>query len=391
MRILLLAPHPFYEERGTPIAVDLLVRVFSERGDAVTLLTYHLGLERSYPGVTIRRIRRLRRITRVRPGFSIRKLACDWYLLREAWRLARDHRYDLIHAVEESVFIALLLRRSFGVPYVYDMDSSMPHQIVEKHAWARFLLPFMKWTEAAAIRRAEAVVPVCDSLAQRALACGARRITTLRDISLLPLLAGDAGQEPGLPAVKGTTFMYIGNLEPYQGIGLLVRSFAAAVREIRDVNLIVVGGNPQDIASYGRLARELGVEKQVFFVGPRPLSMMGRLFQSADVLVSPRTQGENTPMKIYSYLDSGRPVLATRLPTHTQVMNDNVALLEAPEPESFARGMVRLARDPELRHRLAESAKRVSSERYSFEAYRRTLTSLYESLEAGVRLRRTSS
>ena len=43
---------------------------------------------------------------------------------------------------------------------------------------------------------------------------------------------------------------------------------------------------------------------------------------AADVLVSPRLKGLNTPMKIYSYLDSGSAVLATRLRTHTQVLDD---------------------------------------------------------------------
>ena len=56
----------------------------------------------------------------------------------------------------------------------------------------------------------------------------------------------------------------------------------------------------------------------------------------ADVLVSPRTKGANTPMKVYSYLDSGVAVLATRLPTHTQVMNDETALLAEPTPEDFS-------------------------------------------------------
>jgi len=33
MRVLVLAPHPYYQERGTPIAVDLLVRALSQHGD----------------------------------------------------------------------------------------------------------------------------------------------------------------------------------------------------------------------------------------------------------------------------------------------------------------------------------------------------------------------
>jgi hypothetical protein len=50
MNILLLAPHPFYQERGTPIAVDLLLRVLAERGEQVDVLTYHEGEDRAYPG-----------------------------------------------------------------------------------------------------------------------------------------------------------------------------------------------------------------------------------------------------------------------------------------------------------------------------------------------------
>ncbi|MCX7007397.1 MAG: hypothetical protein NTY53_09155 [Kiritimatiellaeota bacterium] len=56
MRILLIAPQPFYQERGTPIAVDLLLRVLSERGDEVHVATFHEGADVVYPGVTLHRI-----------------------------------------------------------------------------------------------------------------------------------------------------------------------------------------------------------------------------------------------------------------------------------------------------------------------------------------------
>ncbi len=58
--------------------------------------------------------------------------------------------------------------------------------------------------------------------------------------------------------------------------------------------------------------------------------------------MSPSDLGANTPMKVYSYLDSGRPVLATRLPTHTQVMTDDIAELADPNPQTSADAMSRL-------------------------------------------------
>ena len=79
------------------------------------------------------------------------------------------------------------------------------------------------------------------------------------------------------------------------------------------------------------------------------------LLAQADVLVSPRITGDNTPMKIYTYLHSGKPILATRIPTHTQVLHPGVAMLAAPQVEEFAGAMARLARNEELRARLGEA------------------------------------
>ncbi len=80
MKILLLAPHPFYQERGTPIAVDLLVKVLSDRGDQVDILTFHEGENREYPNVSVHRINPLLKIKGISPGFSLKKLYCDLIL-----------------------------------------------------------------------------------------------------------------------------------------------------------------------------------------------------------------------------------------------------------------------------------------------------------------------
>ena len=85
-------------------------------------------------------------------------------------------------------------------------------------------------------------------------------------------------------------------------------------------------------------------------------------------------------MKIYSYLDSGQPVLATRLPTHTQVLDKEIAMLADPESQSFAEALVTLARDSDLRKRLGKAAKKRVAEQYSIEAYKEKLANFYASL-----------
>ena len=100
-------------------------------------------------------------------------------------------------------------------------------------------------------------------------------------------------------------------------------------------------------------------------------------------MITPRivsTQGVNTPMKVYSYMDSGVAILATRLPTHTQVLGVDTAALAAPEAAAFAAQLVRLLRDAELRKRLAAAAMSRVRREHSYESFRETVNRIYDGL-----------
>ncbi|HVG07431.1 MAG TPA: glycosyltransferase family 4 protein, partial [Thermoanaerobaculia bacterium] len=166
----------------------------------------------------------------------------------------------------------------------------------------------------------------------------------------------------------------------YQGIDLLLASFARALAEVPRARLVVVGGEEERIAHYQGEAARLGIAGHVHFAGPRPLEELGDCLRQATVLVSPRVHGTNTPMKVYSYLDSGRPLLATRLPTHTQVLDDEVALLADPTPEAMGKGIARLLQDEVLRERLAANARRFAQAELTPEAFRRKLLAFYHAV-----------
>ncbi|MBU0679674.1 MAG: glycosyltransferase family 4 protein [Verrucomicrobia bacterium] len=382
MKILLLAPHPYYQERGTPIAVDLLLKALSARGDEIRVLTYHEGAERDHPNVRIERIRPKPGVKRLGPGFSLKKLYCDIFLFQKAVSLTHQFRPDLIHAVEESVFIAQFLKAVYRIPYIYDMDSSLPEQMCEKNSIFSMLSPLLRWFEKRAVRNARAVVPVCGHLVQLADRYGSKRTVLLRDISLLDQFGeSDPADLRWEDSRAGVRFMYVGNLESYQGIDLLLESFAIARKRSADISLIIVGGTEKHIAAYRSKCVALGISDAVTFAGPAPLKHMRQLFGKTDVLVSPRTKGVNTPMKIYSYLDSGKPVLATDILSHTDFMTPAISFLAPPEKEAFAEAMLTLARDKELRERLGEAAHAHISAQNSFESFSKTVNDLYDDLE----------
>jgi len=383
MKILLLAPHPFYQERGTPIAVDLLLTVLSRRGDQVDVVTFHEGADRAYPGVTLHRIPRLPGMRGIRPGFSFKKLVCDVFVLAKALRLAARGHYQVVHAVEESVFMAMLIRLCLRTPYVFDMDSSLPRQMTEKFRALAAFSPILKWFEGRAIRHALAVVPVCDALAELARPYAPRKLCLLRDVSLLAATPATGAMElpPALSALPHPCFLYIGNLERYQGLDLLLDSLAIVLKSGVKAALVIAGGKEADIRHYQEKAKMAGLDENVRFLGPWPIGRMADLFAVADVLVSPRVQGNNTPMKIYSYLQSGKPILATNLPTHTQVLTPGVAVLASPTPEGFAAGMRELIEHPAQGQELARRAKALADAQYSWPVFERTVRELYAWIE----------
>ncbi len=388
MRILFLAPHPFFQARGTPIAVDLLLNVLSKLGHQVDVVTFPEGEDRHYPNVQIYRAQSGFKISGIRPGFSIKKLYCDWGLYRSAHDLLRKKQYDLVHAVEEAAFLGLIFARRYGLPFIYDMDSSLSAQMANKSVLFSLLKPLLTRMEAKPIKKALAVAPMCQDLADVAGQLrDPKSIFVIKDVSLLDAPGEGEGTaastalrevvQNDLPIV-----LYVGNLEKYQGVDLVLRAARQLSPEQPVANFIFIGGVSEDIRKYQDLARSLGIDNCVYFLGPRPVEQLGGYLRQADILVSPRTQGTNTPMKVYSYLHSGTPTVATRLPTHTQVMNDDIAVLAEPDAAAFALALRSLLDDPEKRQRIGRQAREYAEREHGHENFVASVTELYSFVEA---------
>ena len=299
-----------------------------------------------------------------------------------AIKLLNAHEYDLVHAVEEASFIAAALKKRYKIPFVYDMDSSMAQQITEKFAFAGILRPLLRSLESYAIKQSLGVIAVCRYLEDIVSALDPLKpVLRLEDISLL---GEPAGREEDLREefrIDGKIIMYVGNLERYQGVDLLLSSFQRVTEEIQDAHLIIIGGDERGIERYRKAASLLKLGDRTHFVGPRPLAALGSYLEQADVLISPRIQGANTPMKIYSYLDSGKPVVATSLLTHTQVLDDEIAVMVDPESMDMAQGILSLLMDEERSKGLAERARERVRQEFCREAYERKLSGFYSEIE----------
>jgi glycosyltransferase involved in cell wall biosynthesis len=382
MRILIVAPQPFYQERGTPIAIRMLVETLCSQGHAVDVLTYHEGMDLEIEGLRILRTPRLLGVRNIPIGISWQKLICDFLLCGKLLALALSHRYDVIHAVEESVFPSVLLRPFSRARVVYDMDSMLGDQLVAK--W-RLLKPgarILRALERATIRRVDAVFAVCPDIATHVAAeAPGVPVFLIEDVALpSQAAAGRAQRLRESLGIKGILALYVGNLQRYQGVEQLIRGMALIPAE-SPITLVLIGGSPVDIARLRAVVKKLQLEARVLLLGPRPLAHLADLLAQADVLVSPRWRGHNTPMKIYSYMQSGTAILATHIRSHTQVLDEECACLVDTGPEALARGLLHISGNPGLRARLGAAARRRAIEHYSIDAFEEKVRAAYQTLE----------
>ena len=382
MKILLLAPHPFFQERGTPIAVKLLIETLCIQNHEVDLLTFNEGKNLYIRGLKLFRIPKIPLIKKIPIGFSWKKAIADVLFSFYLIKFLMMNNYDVIHAVEESIFPAAFLNIFFKKRLIYDMDSSLSEQLYEKWEFLKHMKLIFNSFEKWAIKQADIIVPVCKYLAEKVnIYEPGKRVYMLEDIAF-ETNSEDQNDENFRKSFNAVDLfaLYVGNLEHYQGIDLMLEGISL-LKINKSFILIIIGGLEKDIQFYKEKIKILGIEDKVAFIGSRPLQNLMYYLKQADILISPRIKGKNTPMKIYSYLASGKVVLATNIYSHTQVLNSNCSYLVNPNSEDFADGLSELMNNESLRKTLGAAGKQLAYDNYSISSYKRKLEKIYTEIK----------
>ena len=382
----MIAPQPFFRPRGTPFSVLHRIRGLQRLGHTVELVTYPFGESPQLSGLVIHRSARPPAVRDVPIGPSLAKLLLDGPLFFKASGLARSGRFDLIHSHEEAGALGAWLARRTGMPHLYDMHSSLPQQFANfgRFNWRPVVGAFRAF-ERYVLRGADGVIAICPELRDHVLASGYRGplalIENCLDFEAPKYTQGDLNQlRRSLDLGGARVVLYTGTLEAYQGLDLLIGAVPEVVKNVPEVRFVLVGGAPRQIEQLRRLAGELGCDSHVQFVPAVEPTEVFLYLKLADVLVTTRERGTNTPLKIYQYLRAGRPIVATDIRSHTQVLSSDSAELVEPRPADIARGLVAVLSDPAKAGRLAESASRLADESYSERIYLERLSAILAEL-----------
>ncbi len=376
MRILMISPQPFFEPRGAPFCVYQHVKALIELGYEVDLVTYHIGQDIKLPGLRIFRAPAIPFLRSVKAGPSLAKIPLDLLVfLTAAWRLSLK-KYRFLHAHEEAAFMGVFLSAIFHTKHLYYMHCDLPDLIAGSgFTKSKLLLRFADFAQKLMVQRANTVITFYPELEATARKLAPKTpIHTILPPALdedLPLASQAEVDElrRKLKLGTGPVLVYTGTLENYQGLDILLQSVSTVAKSFPTARYVIVGGKPEQVEELRKQARELGVADKVIFEGQRPLEDMPRYMAMADILLSPRSKGTHTPLKLYTYLRAGKPLLATSIRSHTQILTPDVALLVEPTPEGLADGTLTLLRDKAMAQELAICAKETAEQNYSWNAF----------------------
>ena len=388
LRILMVAPQPFFSARGTPFSVLHRIRALLEHGHTVDLVTYGYGEDIPLPGLTTYRCGKLPLIDKVKIGPSIPKIFLDVLLYFKTRKLLKTNQYDVFHSHEEAAFFALSFGKKMNMPHLYDMHSSLPQQLSNFKAYnIGFIRKLFESLEHKVLSSCDAVITICDDLG-KIVDSGYpdkphRMIENIGEDRKV-FKANGVDWKSKLNIDDQAVLLYTGTFEAYQGIDLFLEAMPAVLEQHPQTMALLVGGRDEQVAAYRALSEQLGILNNVIFTGTVHPENIPSLIDLSSVIVSPRSRGTNTPLKIYNYLRTSKPLVATDRLTHTQILNTEIAHLVAADKTSFANGIIKVLEDSDYAKQVAENARLFAEQHFSDDSYLEMVDDIYKKMFANL-------
>jgi PEP-CTERM/exosortase A-associated glycosyltransferase len=302
----------------------------------------------------------------------LKQLALIEGLTRRMRQVAKAVKPQVLHAHSPSLnaIAALRVGRALQIPVVYEIrafweDAAVDHG-TSRPGGLRYRLS--RALETYALRRVDAITTICEGLRGDVLARGipAPRVTVIPNA--VDSLRFRAAPPPNrmLAQRLGLTGQpllgFIGSFYAYEGLALLLQAMPRMLLSMPSLQLLLVGGGPQE-AELRALAARLGLEGKVRFAGRAPHQQIAEYYSLIDILVYPRLPMRLTelvtPLKPLEAMAQGRLVIASDVGGHREMIEHGKTgmLFKAGNPDALAGQVLYLMRHAELWPALRRQAR----------------------------------
>ncbi len=387
MRILMLAPTPFFSDRGCHVRILEETKALQRLGHEVIVCTYGHGDDP--PDIRIARAPDMPWYQKFEPGPSLHKLYVDPLLLARAVATGMRFRPHVIHAhLHEGAVLGILLRQLFKVPLVLDYQGSFTEELAENGTLERGTLSY-RLSLAAEGRLYKYVNAILCNTQYSAMALR----STLRDagdrVQVIPDGADsqfyrrvDARQlaklreELCLPR-DSKLVVYAGTLNRVQGIEVLLSAAKVLLSSREDVSFLVMGSNVQ---VYEAQTQRMGLSGRVKFTGRIPYHLTPAYLSLGDVAVSPKLSTTEGNSKLFAYMGVGLPTVCSDLPVNREILGDLGVYAKTGDAQSLAAGLAQILDSAAARQKLGPALRERLEREFSYATIGQRLSDVYSTL-----------
>lgn len=362
MRIIMIAPTPFFADRGCHTRIYGQISALQRMGYKIKLVTYGLG--REIDGVETIRCFNFPWYKKLSAGPSVWKIFLLPFIAFKAKKVIRVYKPDIVYAyLHEGACVAKFCSFFQKEPlYVFDCQGSLSGEIVQ-HRFVKdgsILYKLFCWLE----RRIDGWFPVVTQSENLYMQLKHMGVPESRIINALDAVDTSlfAPCRPDMELVEKYQInvseprvLFMGLLEEYQGVDLMFEAFQYVCRQIPKVQFIVIGY--PNIEKYQKLAKDLGIAKNVIFVGKIRFEETPRYLSLASVAVAPKISTSEGDGKIYNYMAMQMGVVCFDRQISREIMGDTGIFAELKNSGDMADKIMMLLNDRDLTERLGQKAR----------------------------------
>lgn len=386
-RILILAPTPFFADRGSHMHIAEQTYALGRLGFTTKIVTYHLG--RDLPGLDIVRTIKIPWYKKLGPGPSWHKFYVDILLLFTAIRVTRQFKPDIIHAhLHEGCVLGWVLKKMFHLPLVFDMQGSLTGELIAHNfplVRPQTLRTWWYKLEKIIDHLADALIVQSTEMQQEAqnhFHVPSQRVFIAYDgVSTEQFVPGGADQillqKLAIPPGK-KIIVYLGGLSPHKGVDIVLDAFPRILAKVPNAFLLLMGYPNEE--HYQKRVRAMRLEESVRVTGKISYEEAPRYLRLGDIAVAPKRSQTEANGKIYNYMACGLPTVAFDTIVSRDILGDlGIYVRDLNDTTGLAHAIIDLLTNDARRLQLAEKVRRKAVAEYSWDAVAGRIVRAYES------------
>ncbi len=391
MNILTIAPTPFFADRGCHVRIFEETKALMKLGNEVTICTYHNG--RNIAGFNIKRIPNIPWYNKLEAGPSYHMLYLDMLLLSRSLQRSMEKKPDIIHAhLHEGAFIGKFCSKFRNVPMVFDMQGSLSGEMAA-HGFIKNegeIYNFIHKFESILNGTADAIITSSANMSEvlkNNFKVNSDKIFVIPDGVDTEVFrphydTRGLRNKLGIDSDKKIV-VFLGLLNEYQGVDLLIKSIPHVIREVNNVHFLIMGY--PNVEKYQKIAEELNVLDHITFTGRIDYSEAPLYLNLGDIAVSPKItlSGEGNG-KIYDYMACGLPTVVFDFPTNREILGGTGVYAQASDSESLAEKITELLLNEKKREELRLIVREKAVKEYSWTNAGKKIMEIYQNASGSI-------